>query len=248
MRRVSVDDVARDAANGGLSRRAIVGRLSYGAAAAGLAGLVGADRASAAGKVTCPPGLTNCGGVCRVLTIDPDHCGSCAHVCASNEICRGGVCTQLGACPSGQTNCGSGCVDLQTNPNHCGSCGHACATGEVCSAGVCGCASGSTRPCYSGPAGTAGVGACHAGTQTCVGGAWGACAGEVTPKAEICGNGIDDDCDGVIDNGCGPCTSCADCAGGQACINGACGACISDSDCCSPLVCVAGVCELVTPP
>ena len=36
MRRASLDDVARDAATNGLSRRAILGRLSYGAGAAGL--------------------------------------------------------------------------------------------------------------------------------------------------------------------------------------------------------------------
>lgn len=57
---------------------------------------------------------------------------------------------------------------------------------------------GVTRSCYSGPAGTAGVGRCRTGTQNCSAGLWGACVGEVLPTTELC-NGIDDDCDGLVD-------------------------------------------------
>jgi hypothetical protein len=42
-------------------------------------------------------------------------------------------------------------------------------------------------------------GMCQQGVQVCVGGAWGACNGEVEPAAEVC-NGFDDDCDGVDDD------------------------------------------------
>jgi hypothetical protein len=46
------------------------------------------------------------------------------------------------------------------------------------------------------------VGACHAGQQVCTGGAWGVCAGEVVPAgAELC-NGLDDNCNGMTDEGC----------------------------------------------
>jgi len=45
-------------------------------------------------------------------------------------------------------------------------------------------------------------GVCRAGSQTCRAGAWGACTGEVGPSAERCGNALDDDCDGNVDNGC----------------------------------------------
>ena len=63
------------------------------------------------------------------------------------------------------------------------------------------CCPGKTRTCYSGPGGTAGVGACKAGTQTCLSdGTWGACDGEATPRAESC-NGKDDDCNCQADNG-----------------------------------------------
>lgn len=57
------------------------------------------------------------------------------------------------------------------------------------------CAPGDSRPCYDGPAGTEGVGTCAAGVSTC--GAdrmWGACAGAVLPAADVCGNGLNDDC------------------------------------------------------
>jgi hypothetical protein len=56
-----------------------------------------------------------------------------------------------------------------------------------------------TRECYSGAPDTANRGICSKGRQTCVGGQWGVCQGEITPTAEIC-NDIDDDCDGHIDN------------------------------------------------
>jgi MYXO-CTERM domain-containing protein len=44
------------------------------------------------------------------------------------------------------------------------------------------------------------TGACNPGTHTCsASGTWGTCTGVVTPVAENCGNGIDDDCDGLVD-------------------------------------------------
>jgi hypothetical protein len=57
-----------------------------------------------------------------------------------------------------------------------------------------------TRSCYTGPAGTAGVGLCRTGSQTCGAGSWGTCNGQVTPVAEVC-DGLDNDCNGVVDNG-----------------------------------------------
>ena len=97
----------------------------------------------------------------------------------------------------------------------------------------CVCRRGETRACYDGPAATAGVGICKAGTQACVieaGAArWGACQGQVLPVAggETC-NGADDDCDGIVDGmtrSCG--SSVGDCRPGtETCKAGAWGACL----------------------
>jgi hypothetical protein len=62
------------------------------------------------------------------------------------------------------------------------------------------CNPGETQSCYSGAAGTAGVGPCVAGNQTCGGdGQWKPCVDEVVPAAEVCGNGIDENCNGTPD-------------------------------------------------
>ncbi|WP_437999577.1 hypothetical protein WMF26_06340 [Sorangium sp. So ce185] len=60
------------------------------------------------------------------------------------------------------------------------------------------CVPGSVIACYSGPAGTRGVGPCAAGTQTCRpnGLGFGDCVGEVTPAEDICSTPEDEDCDG----------------------------------------------------
>ena len=54
------------------------------------------------------------------------------------------------------------------------------------------CTSGQTQSCNTGLQGI-----CSAGTMTCSNGKWGGCVQSNSPKAEICGNGIDEDCDGA---------------------------------------------------
>ena len=56
-----------------------------------------------------------------------------------------------------------------------------------------------TRSCYGGPVGTAGVGTCIAGTETCGFGTFGSCAGEVRPAVDRCGDNLDTDCDNQND-------------------------------------------------
>lgn len=85
------------------------------------------------------------------------------------------------------------------------------------------CTPGKQQVCpYGGPEGTKDVGACKAGVRTCKDdNSWGPCIGEVQPKNEIgeelCSNGIDDDCNGVVDDGTdfdgdgyGACTDCCE--------------------------------------
>ncbi len=115
----------------------------------------------------------------------------------------------------------------------------------------CNCTDGDTQACYSGPAGTEGVGACAGGTQTCASGAFGACDGEVTPTDEVC-NGVDDDCNGTVDDNatdcssdevcymasCVPaCTSSTECSGGNRCYPNP-GRCTDDP--CAGVTCAGG--------
>ena len=62
------------------------------------------------------------------------------------------------------------------------------------------CTPGKVGDCYTGQAGTEGVGPCHAGKHTCdPGGTWGQCMNEVAPSQELCGDGIDNNCNGATD-------------------------------------------------
>ncbi len=108
-------------------------------------------------------------------------------------LCEGGtaLCNALGT--------GIGACDGQTLPS-----AETCATPEDddCDGLVneegpgCSCTPGATQPCYSGPAGTEGVGVCKGGAQTCLpdGSGFGACAGEVLPSVEDCATPANEDC------------------------------------------------------
>ena len=61
----------------------------------------------------------------------------------------------------------------------------------VTSASFTACIAGQTRSCATGVPGI-----CSAGTETCTNGNWGTCVQNEQPKAEICGNNIDEDCSG----------------------------------------------------
>ncbi|HRI69499.1 MAG TPA: MopE-related protein, partial [Polyangium sp.] len=131
----------------------------------------------------------------------------------------------------------------------------------------CACLPEQTEPCYSGPMGTQNVGPCSAGTKTCdMIGQWGVCLDEVLPGSEAC-NGLDDDCNGTVDNGIAPLNcgvgACAVTAPG--CVNGTPGTCTPgqpntetcngiDDDCngtvdngIAPLNCGVGACAVTAP-
>ncbi|MBX7194469.1 MAG: hypothetical protein K1X94_20605 [Sandaracinaceae bacterium] len=119
-----------------------------------------------------------------------------------------------------------------------------CMAEEVCGNGVdddctgevddgCACEAGTTSPCFRGDPTHRGLGVCADGTMACEGtefGRWTSCSGDVLESAEICDEaGLDEDCDGVSNEGCEcsgdsvlPCgTDEGECvAGVQRCVSG----------------------------
>jgi streptogramin lyase len=79
----------------------------------------------------------------------------------------------------------------------------------------CPCLRGDRQSCYEAAVETQDVAACVGGTVVCLDGAWSQCDGELLPSLEVC-NGLDDDCDGFVDEGVqSPCGGCdPDCVGG----------------------------------
>ncbi|MBN1654486.1 MAG: hypothetical protein JXA30_12010 [Deltaproteobacteria bacterium] len=82
-------------------------------------------------------------------------------------------------------------------------CGRSPAVDDDCDGEVdetCTCIRGETQECYTGPEGTANVGACKSGEQTCLFDFYGPCTGQTLPADETCENqGVDNDCDGDED-------------------------------------------------
>jgi hypothetical protein len=172
--------------------------------------------AGCAGEVV--PAMEVCGNMqddnCNGMT--DEMCGECT--AGDTRPCYGGPAgtSGRGVCRDGTQTCGPGRMWLvacpgEVRPMASEVCGNA--LDDNCNGMVdemCGeCTPGMTRSCYTGPAGTSGVGICRTGMQTCTPSrAWGACSGEVRPMAsETCGNMQDDNCNGMTDEMCGECTS-----------------------------------------
>ena len=176
---------------------------------------------------TCDEGSTCCAGSSGTCTTG---CGSTGtRTCSSScgwgscnppaETCNGadddcdGMCDDGFACCAGSAgSCTTSCGSTGTR-----SCSSGCAWGtcnipaETCNGidddcdGTCD--EGST--CCAGTMETCATSCGSTGTRTCSASCgWGSCS----PPVETC-NGVDDDCDGMVDEGCGACAGCTGAVG-----------------------------------
>ena len=151
--------------------------------------------ACVAGEQTCQPDgtLSSCGGPLVLPSNDPSQAETQCNFL--DDDCDGTVDDG----PFDQdgdtfTSCGGDCDDADPaiNPDAL----------EVCDGADNDCdgtTDGAQTECYSGPAGTVGVGLCTAGLAACIDGVpSGPCAGEVVPVEDVC-DAQDNDCDGRAD-------------------------------------------------
>jgi hypothetical protein len=175
------------------------------------------------------------------LKTDPANCGACGVRCSfpnATAACSNGVCAR-GSCESGY-------VDLDGVSQN--GCEYKCPVDPPASAELCGnsldddCDGRVDEGCECDPTSSARVfcgnnqGLCRASMTCGTDGKFTACVVDVGPSPEIC-NGLDDDCDGLIDEGFDLKTDPANC--------GACGTrCFfpNAAAVCAASVCVRGSC------
>lgn len=108
----SLDSLARDLANGSVSRRKalrLMGGVLLGGTLASIPGVAWAKPKP--GRCTknsqCPSGQGCCNSVCADLST-LTNCGTCGNACASGQSCVNGQCETVGCTPGTRDCCGTG--------------------------------------------------------------------------------------------------------------------------------------------
>jgi MYXO-CTERM domain-containing protein len=146
----------------------------------------------------CGPGQQSC---LNGAWVDCNAANPAAETCNGiDDDCDGEIDENLsracnGACGAGEEICRDGvwnqCDARLPNPEQCNGIDDDC-DGTIDE--DCECRPNETRDCGND------IGVCAAGQQTCQpDGTWGPCDGASDPQPEMC-NGLDDDCDGTVDN------------------------------------------------
>src|SRR5690606_4821923 len=132
---------------------------------------------------------------CCAVAADCDDGNACTRDSCAGETCAHDA---IAGCCNADTDCNDG--DACT-PETCDVTANTCSASPIPEC----CADGTTRPCYEGPVDTLDVGACAGGLETCVGNRWtGLCEGAVLPASSDARDAasVDDDCDGMPNDGC----------------------------------------------
>jgi hypothetical protein len=142
--------------------------------------------------VVCNPTVTPQAEACNGLDDD------CNGEADDGNPGGGGACNtgMPGVCAAGTNECSGGALECTSN---------VAPSAETCDNedDDCNGVVDNGNPGGGGACNTGQPGICSAGTLICSGGGL-ACQQNQGAVAEICGNGLDDDCSGVVDNGCMP--------------------------------------------
>ncbi len=181
-----------------------------------------------------------CDGLDNNCDTHPDN-GTCTCMTGDVRACYGG--------PSGTQNvgeCKDGSQDCVDPGVWFGCAGQVMPTAELCDNLDNDCngdIDNYAEPCYTGPPATRGVGVCSDGLKPCTAGVFGACSGQNLPKAsETCGNGLDDNCNGMTDDGCPSLPAIEVCNGLDDDMNGIVDDGAANSDCPGSQICEWGTC------